>query len=271
MSLSPLLKFALESFEHALEQYMKDTEKSRKFSIMHCDQAIELILKDKLRSLGESIFKANSRTIDYHDALNELTNHKGIHIPEKSDLQLIHDLRNIIQHIGATVSKEQADFYIKIGYDFVKRFLKDELRTELKDHLESRYYKIFEPVLSEQIKLAKSRLEAVAETYLASPQDKESHDLLAMLLFAYRDLEIEALNLAADLGLARAKAINLRDAVNFLLRQENRISKRDYENFEKLRSIRNLVIHTDKVPSIDELKDFLQIANELLEKIKHAR
>jgi len=100
LSLSPLLKFGLESLEHALEQYIIGTDKSRRFGILHCDLAIELILKEKLRTLGESIFIKNGRTLDYHDVLNKLINNKGVVIPEHADLELIHDVRNLIQHKG---------------------------------------------------------------------------------------------------------------------------------------------------------------------------
>ena len=47
MSQSPLMKFAIESLEHALEQYILGTDKSRRFSILHCDQAIELEIPAK--------------------------------------------------------------------------------------------------------------------------------------------------------------------------------------------------------------------------------
>ena len=105
LAISPILKFALESFEYSLEQYIQGTDKSHKFCILHCYQAIELIIKEKMRALGESIFKNQGRTFDFHDALNKLINEKGINIPESPNLELIHDLRNVIQHKGATVSE----------------------------------------------------------------------------------------------------------------------------------------------------------------------
>jgi hypothetical protein len=56
---------------------------------------------------------------------------------------MIHDTRNAIQHRGATISQLEAEFYISTSYNFMKRFLKDELNLELHALLEEKYYKIF--------------------------------------------------------------------------------------------------------------------------------
>lgn len=271
MSLSPLLKFALESFEHALEQYMLGTDKSRKFSMLHCDQAIELILKDKLRALGVPIFKGNGRTIDYYDALNELTNHKGVKIPERADLELMHDLRNVIQHKGATVSKEEAEFYIKKGYDFIRRFLKEELGVALKDHLDKLYYEIFEPTTRDrtyQFAVDADRLDFIARTaaLIHDAGAKESRTLISALLFIYNELATHAVGLALSMGFDKDK-FTTADAVRFL-HNEGVISKDDLTNFENITSARNAYAHTDKIPSRAELENSLDIVIKLLDKVK---
>jgi hypothetical protein len=55
------------------------------------------------------------------------------------------DERNIIQHKGATVSVTEVEFYIKKTFEFLKRFLKDELKLDLYKIVDRRYYGIFEP------------------------------------------------------------------------------------------------------------------------------
>ena len=80
--ISPLLKSAIEIFEHAVEHYMAGSDRDRKLTVLHCDQAVELILKDKVRDSGESVFLKNGQTIAYHDAI-KLLESKGIKISEK--------------------------------------------------------------------------------------------------------------------------------------------------------------------------------------------
>lgn len=177
MTLSPLLKFSLEALEEAVRQYAQITEKGRKFSILHCDQSIEFILKEKLRSLGVSIFLRNGRTVDFHDALNTLVN-KGVKIPELADLELIHEQRNVIQHKGGVVSENEAEFYVKKGFDFIKRFLKEESNLELENYLEKKYYDILE-----QSQRPDKLLEGMIER-------EESKNIISLVLLHYRDLEI---------------------------------------------------------------------------------
>jgi hypothetical protein len=115
VSLSLLLTFAIQSLEEALEQYKRGTEKNRRFSVLFCDQVIELTLKEKKRALGESIYVkgGSGRTIDFHELMNDLRNNKGTRIPEYPDLEMIHDQRNIIQHKGGTISEQEAQYYIE--------------------------------------------------------------------------------------------------------------------------------------------------------------
>jgi hypothetical protein len=51
----PLLKAAIDALEEAIDQSRKGTNKGNKFCVLFCDQAAELILKEKLRSVGVSI------------------------------------------------------------------------------------------------------------------------------------------------------------------------------------------------------------------------
>jgi len=54
---SPLFQSALELFAHAIEHYNRGEEKDRKFVILHLANSVELILKDYILDLGESIYK----------------------------------------------------------------------------------------------------------------------------------------------------------------------------------------------------------------------
>ena len=72
MKQSPMFKHAIESFQHGLEHYLEGSERSRKFALLHIDQAVELMLKEKIVQLGKSIYKSNGSTLSMHEALKSL-------------------------------------------------------------------------------------------------------------------------------------------------------------------------------------------------------
>lgn len=137
--LSPLLRSGLEVLDHGLWHFFRsDTSTDMKFAVLHVDQAIELFLKEKVRASGQSIYKNPKETISVfgaYDALKAL----GIKIPEKPDLELLHEERNNIQHKYATLSAEDAAFHIDKAIRFIKRFLKEELGVLIETHVPTEY------------------------------------------------------------------------------------------------------------------------------------
>lgn len=138
--LSPLLRSGLEVLEHGLWHFFRsDTTADTKFALLHLDQAIELLLKEKVRTSGKSIYKNPKETITIHGAYEILAKELSIAIPEKADLELLHEERNSIQHKYASPSPEDAAFHVDKAMRFVKRFLKDELNVTIEDHVPSDY------------------------------------------------------------------------------------------------------------------------------------
>lgn len=261
-SLSPLLRFSLDSFEEAVEQYMKGTEKSKRFVVLHCDHAVELILKEKLLSLGDSIFvKAGSgRTIEFHDALNKLINNKGILIPEFPYLEMIHDTRNIIQHGGASVSQQQAESYIKIVYEFMKRFFKEELNLNLKKFLDDRYHRIFETTQM-----------LVGDLIHLGHEYKVVHRNPIWIIEAYTQIIHDLMALAKPF-IPHAEPITPEMVITSQLRRGN-ISEEDVTKFKSLTNLRNKYAHsTEKYLTIDaDVDDYLNFAATFSEKLKKIR
>jgi hypothetical protein len=128
--LSPMLRHALESFEHGVFHYLDGTELSRKFALLHIDHAIELILKEKVAQTGQSIFRKDGKTIGIHEAYSALES-KNVTILEKPRLEDLHDFRNIVQHKGLTPDEHTTEFYVTEAYRFMKRFLTEELGIRL--------------------------------------------------------------------------------------------------------------------------------------------
>lgn len=137
--LSPLLRSGLEVLEHGLWHFFRsDTATDMKFALLHVDQAIELLLKEKVRASGKSIYKNPKETISIHGAY-EILAKDGVAIPEKADLELLHEERNNIQHKYASPSAEDAAFHVDKAMRFLKRFLAAELGVAIEDHVPSEY------------------------------------------------------------------------------------------------------------------------------------
>jgi hypothetical protein len=137
--LSPLLRSALEVLEHGLWHYFRsETSTDMKFALLHVDQAIELLLKERVRAGGKSIYKSPKETITIWGAY-QLLDEMRCAIPEKPDLELLHEERNNIQHKSSNPSPEDAAFYIEKALRFINRFLPDELQVDLRDHLPQDY------------------------------------------------------------------------------------------------------------------------------------
>jgi len=143
VAISPLLRNALDSLEHALDHYDLNTDRDRKFAILHADQAVELILKEKVRREKVSIYTKDKRTsIGLHEALTILSQ-KGVVIPESADLEMLHDERNRIQHHNSTPDVETTTFHIENVVLFMMRFLSADLGLDLRKTLSASAYERF--------------------------------------------------------------------------------------------------------------------------------
>jgi hypothetical protein len=137
--LSPLLRSGLEVLEHGLWHFFRsDTSPDMKFALLHVDQAIELLLKEKVRASGRSIYKNPKETINIYAAY-EILKELGVSIPERPDLELLHEERNNIQHKYASPLPEDAAFHIDKAIRFLKRFLLEELNVAIENHVPSDY------------------------------------------------------------------------------------------------------------------------------------
>jgi len=109
-----------------------------KFALLHVDQAVELMLKECVRASGKSVYKNPKETITIwgaYDILEEL----HVAIPERPDLELLHEERNNIQHKYSNPSPDDAGFHIEKAMGFIRRFAKDELKLDIKEYVPSEY------------------------------------------------------------------------------------------------------------------------------------
>jgi len=88
---------------------------------------------------GHSIYKNPKETITIYGAYEILETKLKCAIPEKPDLELLHEERNSIQHKYANPSPEDAAFHVEKAVRFIQRFTKDELKLQLADFLPSEF------------------------------------------------------------------------------------------------------------------------------------
>jgi len=138
--LSPLLRSAFEVLEHGLWHFFRSTTTTdMKFALLHVDQAVELLLKEKIRREGKSIYRNPKETITIWGAYSILENELECTISEKPDLELLHEERNSIQHKYANPSPEDAAFHIENAMRFIDRFVSNELGLNLRAYIPSDY------------------------------------------------------------------------------------------------------------------------------------
>lgn len=137
-ALFPLARSAFEVLEHGLWHFLRsDTTTDMKFALLHLDQAVELLLKERVRQGGHSVYKNPKETITIWGAYDILESKLGCQFPEKPDLELLHEERNNIQHKNSNPSAEDAAFYVERAMQFIERFTRDELKLNLADFLPS--------------------------------------------------------------------------------------------------------------------------------------
>jgi hypothetical protein len=138
--LSPLLRSAFEVLNHGLYHFFRsDNSRDMKFALLHVDQAIELFLKERVRAGKISIYKGPKETITLWGAYDILENKLNVVIPEKPDLEFLHEERNNIQHKYANPSADDAGFHIQNAMGFIRRFVQDELKLDLREYVSTKY------------------------------------------------------------------------------------------------------------------------------------
>ena len=138
--LSPLLRSAFEVLNHGMWHFFRsDNTPDMKFALLHVDQAVELFLKERVRAGGKSIYKNPKETITIWGAYDILKNELNLTIPERPDLELLHEERNNIQHKYANPSPEDAAFHIDNAMKFIRRFVRDELHLDIEQFVPSEY------------------------------------------------------------------------------------------------------------------------------------
>lgn len=257
MPTSPLLRNAIESLEHGLDHYSRNTGLDRKFAILHIDQAVELILKEAVRSMGLSIYRRDRKTtIGLHEALDVLQD-RGIAVQERPNLELLHDERNNIQHTNSTPDEDTTVFYVETVLRFTSQFLPNQLGANLEELMSPKDYEVIYGTFEDRDVESKmqSLLESSAKnSILDTISSIISASICLELILRYRLLETnenvgqmtieELLELAGESGVLDAESQAF--ARNLL-------------------AVRNRVMHEEYIPSTEQSVDFYHFVKRLVE------
>ena len=261
-NISPMLHHAIESFEHGIFHYLDGTELGRKFSLLHIDHAIELMIKEKLVRLGKSIYRNDGKTLSIHEAFNSIE--KEIQLPERPRLEDFHDIRNTIQHKGLALDELAAEFYVTEGYKFFKRFMNDEFGLSVKDLIPLPFYKAMEGLPFAPEKMpddAKSLLQEAENLYLFGSYE-------AAVISAYVSLEI-TLEERSLKGVIKEAFLNSLDSSSPMLtvkylEKTGKLSKDIVSKFNEIVELRNKSVHTASFISKEQARKALDSLHEII-------
>jgi len=268
--LSPLFQSSLELFAHSIEHYNCGKEKDRKFVILHLANAVELIFKDLLLDLGESIYKNPKETISITHSIEMLTKQKSIIIPNFNKLELLIDERNSLQHRYGFPNELTIIFYMEAAYGFFKKFLLDNYNLDVD--------KVLQEFLAEK-ELEKFTLRTPANL---NALDKllglaKEHPIAALLsVYAYLEKQLNEVKVIIyeeikDRPYSNDKEIMMHisriASPDFLpkLLNEYKIdfSEIEVSELNKLRQLRNQTAHGKAEPTFLEVKSMIEMIRKI--------
>lgn len=256
-ALSPMLRHALESFEHGILHYLDATDLGRKFALLHLDHSIELVLKEKIASTGQSIYRKDGRTISVHEAYGALSNTS---IPERPRLEDLHDFRNMIQHKGLTPDRQTTEFYVTQAYKFVQRFLKDELGLELDAYLPRSLIVTMEDLEAGHEELS----EEAKRLFMAAERAFSSGDYATAVFSGFAAFEITARHTGGMTKDGIPFPSSLLDLMDSYA-ASGVIDDAMHEKFLYVRHVRNVAAHSYAMISRDQARKALDYSRQIID------
>lgn len=253
---SPLFQSAMELLGHSISHYNGNKELDRKLVILHLANAIELILKDLLLDLGESIYKNPKETITVHACLSELKKY-NIDIPFHNKIELLIDERNALQHRFGSPNELTSIFYMNIAQDFFKDILKR--------HYDQEYDEVISQFTEEQ---------DLAAYNLSTPSDNQEleklqelskiHPLGALLsAWSYFEKMIEAFMTQSGLDFGPRLPIIMQLTRGRFEQYGIILPDRLISKIQEIRHLRNRSAHGRSEPTKEEVAETIATIEEL--------
>ena len=214
---------------------------------MHLANAIELLLKDLLLNIGESIYKNPKETLSIHGCIQALKA-KGISLPYLNKIELLIDERNAIQHRFGSPNELTTIFYMNISIAFFKEILKEHYDLDLEE--------ILSHFVNEKDLIAFRMREPTSESELENLKKLAKIHPLGALLSAMTYLEKIIYQFASKVGLEKKLRIRpywIFMSPRFLIRFGIKLPEELILDPDNIRRLRNMAAHGRKDPSTDEV------------------
>ena len=256
--LSPLLQGAFEDYQHALEHLGKGSPLDLKYSVLHAASSVELVLKEKLRTMGKSFFenKPPYHSLGFYDCVHKL---RGVNVPDIpffADLELLHQERNRVVHLGSKPDKDMAEWLLGQTGQFMSKFCQDQLGVDAKQYIKSR------PVPSKPPE----------EAYLESARSAlESQRYADALLFSSAATEYWLNNFYTFLTSKPTTELRSQSFGNLLsrFREDRLLDEDELARLRTLYSARNAIAHGVSMPDTTEAGEAVRTAEDVAAGIKN--
>lgn len=240
---SPLFQSSMELLGRSITHFNGGEELDRKLLILHLANAVEILFKDMLLDLGESIYKNPKETVTVTGSI-EMLKAKGVSIPFLNKIELLIDERNALQHRFGSPNELTAIFYMSIAEDFFK------------DVLRNHYKKDFDSVIAEfarQEDLLAFRMRTpLNESELENLRKLSRIHPLGALLSAMSYLERRIDGFETEIGLRPEMRMSAGSAIlsDIFLREVGvEFPEELSTELNEIRTIRNLAAHGRKDPT----------------------
>ena len=227
----PMLKQALNALGHGLEHFAQGSAEDRGFAFEHIDQAAELLLKEKVRQLGEPIYRGRHESISIHEAKRKLEG-KNVTIPNWSAVEVVREQRDTIHHNGYVPDEDTTTVYLNDVIPFFETFLREQFGIELGDFLASKGVSV------------PGQPASAAEKLLAEATRTASTHPRMSIMTAATAVELVARPLVKD---PVEKAIPLSE-LGRRLKQSRVWTDEDYNKFQSFLQVRNRAAHGAEDP-----------------------
>jgi hypothetical protein len=178
---SPMLQMSLDLLVHGLQHFVNGDSLDLRLAILHIDQSVELALKERVRAGRRQVMKPGGKeSISIYDAY-KILDELGVFIPERPNLDLLHEQRNQIQHLFSSPDNNAVRFHIDNALFFLARFLSDEFALLLLDFIPDEIMSNDKLKHLENIDKLRALYESAESSYKAGKAQEGISALLAVI------------------------------------------------------------------------------------------
>lgn len=261
---SPILRFALEVFEHALESAVSKKARDRKLAVINLAQCVELAVKAALVEKNVSIYAKDSpKTVTPHEALKALAGLWSLdRVPMHSRVEVLIDERNAIQHRYGDVDEVTLDYHLETAYRVLEAVLKREFDVDLSDWVRD----AVAPEIWKQIRFVEVDEVKAAPSDASQPERSATLDLVD----GFSRFEAAIRALVEEKAKERLKAGSTLDLAIKTLASSEAPPRQLIQELPAVYRLRNRVIHGEQSAQDDEVEKALKLLDGVLDALRDA-